>query len=355
MSSDLLVSVIVPTYNRAYCLERAVGSVLAQTHADVEVVIIDDGSTDGTAELVEQRYRGDQRVRYFHQKNTGISGARNAGLARAEGAYFAFLDSDDEWMPWKLELQIACLRAHPDVGMTWTDMTAVDPSGKVLYESYLRKMYSAYRWFPTPEMLFSGSESLESIVPRAAEICPGRRFYRGDIGDEMVMGNMVHTSTVVLTRATARAVGGFREDLRVSGEDYEYHLRTCQKGLVGYLDVPAIRYQRGRTDQATIPANSIHTATNFLKVIEPIILSSNRPSRLPDHMRKAVLAEAYAWVGEAHLDAGEPSAARRNLLRSLRMQLNQPRTMRLLVGACLPAPIQARVRRAYQRMRGIRP
>lgn len=68
-------------------------------------------------------------MRYFPQQNTGISGARNAGLSRIEGAYVAFLDSDDEWLPWKLELQIACLRTHPDIGMTWTDMTAVDPSG----------------------------------------------------------------------------------------------------------------------------------------------------------------------------------------------------------------------------------
>ncbi len=352
MVSGSLVSVVVPTFNRAYCIQRAVDSVLAQTYRDVEVILIDDGSSDGTSEVVARRYGGDQRVRYFRQDNTGISGARNTGLARARGAYIALLDSDDEWVPWKLELQIACLRAHRDLGMTWTDMLAVDPGGAVMSEAYLRRMYSAYRWFATADDLFDASESLESLAPSASEICPGRRFYFGDISDEMVTGNLVHTSTVVLTRARAEAVGEFREDLRFAGEDYEYHLRTCQNGPVGYLDVSSIRYQRGRADQATVPANAIHLAVNFLRVVEPILTSSSRPTRLPEPMRAEVLAEAYAWVGECRLDAGDTSAARRDLLRSLMTRPRQARTARLLFAACLPRSVGRLVRQAYRAVRG---
>lgn len=352
MANDGLVSVIVPTYNRAYCLEKAVDSALAQSHGNVEVVLIDDGSTDGTQALVEHRYGGDSRVRYFRQPNGGISRARNVGLARAQGAFIAFLDSDDEWEPWKLELQVACLRGHPELGMTWTDMVAIDPTGEVISKSYLRRMYSAYRWFPTPEALFRGSDRLDSIAPRAAEICSDRRFYFGEIGDEMLTGNLVHTSTAVLTRARAQAVGDFREDLRFAGEDYEYHLRTCQRGPVGYLDVASVRYQRGRPDQATVPANSIHTATNFLRVVEPILTSKSRPSRLPPRMRKEVLAEAYAWLGECRFNTGDASAARRDLLQSLRLKPDQARTAGLLLGACLPLRLRNAARRAYRAVRG---
>ena len=179
MANDGLVSVIVPTYNRAYCLEKAVDSALAQSHGNVEVVLIDDGSTDGTQALVEHRYGGDSRVRYFRQPNGGISRARNVGLARAQGAFIAFLDSDDEWEPWKLELQVACLRGHPELGMTWTDMVAIDPTGEVISKSYLRRMYSAYRWFPTPEALFRGSDRLDRTASSRDMFRPTLLF-RGD-------------------------------------------------------------------------------------------------------------------------------------------------------------------------------
>ncbi len=348
MAEEGLVSIIIPTYNRAYCVERAIDSALGQSYGNVEVIVIDDGSTDETTGLIERRYGSDPRVRYFRQKNAGIAGARNAGLARVAGAFVALLDSDDSWAPWKLELQIACMLAHPELGMTWTDMIAVDPSGKIISEAYLRRMYSAYRWFPTSEALFGRSERLDALAPRAADVAPERRFYFGEIGNEMIMGNLVHTSTVVLTRAQAETIGAFREDLRYAGEDYEFHLRTCRAGPVGYLDVASIRYQRGRIDQATISSNSIHMAENFRRVIEPILKSEGNRIQLPRRMQNAVLAEAHAWVGETRLDMGEAAVARREFVRSLMVQPMQVRTARLLFAACLPYSLRQAVRRIYR-------
>jgi glycosyltransferase involved in cell wall biosynthesis len=343
-----LVSVVIPSYNRAYCLPRAVDSVLHQTHPHVEVIIVDDGSKDDTGAVVSARYGGDPRVRYHRQENTGISGARNAGLALATGDYVALLDSDDEWLPWKLELQIACMRAHPEVGMTWTDMLAVDPEGQVTDGAYLRTMYDAYRWYPRSEDLFKDGEALERLCARAAEVAAGRKFYRGDIGAQMLMGNVVHTSTVVLTRERARAVKSFREDLRFAGEDYEFHLRTCRLGPVGYLDVSAIRYQRGNADRATRPANGVHLAGNFLKVIEPILTTERDKLALPLAMQDAVLAEARAWLGEELLENGDAAGARHQLYRSLRVNPRQARTARLLLAACMPAGLRASSRRLFR-------
>src|SRR5687768_1729437 len=126
-----LVSVVIPTYNRAYCVRRAIDSALAQTYPHLEVIVVDDGSTDGTAELMRTAYGHDGRVRYHRQANGGVSAARNRGIALARGEYVALLDSDDRWKPWKLQAQVACLEHAPDVGMVWTDMEAVDPDGKV--------------------------------------------------------------------------------------------------------------------------------------------------------------------------------------------------------------------------------
>ena len=348
-----LVSIVIPTHNRAYCLPRAVDSALGQTHADVEVIITDDGSTDGTADLVKTRYGSEPRVVYQYQSNTGIAGARNAGLARVTGAYVALLDSDDFWSPWKLELQLACMAAHPQLGMTWTDMIAVDPDGNVLSPTYLRKMYSAYEWFPTSESLFTHAEPLQRLTAQAAEVAPGRKFYYGDIGSQMLMGNLVHTSTVVLTRERADAVKAFREDLRYAGEDYEFHLRTCRQGPVGYLDVSSITYQRGRSDQATVSANGIHMAQNFLRVIEPILLNEGDRINLSPLMKTAVLAEAYAWVGEELLNHGDGQGARRQLSRSLLRQPWQARTTRLLLASCLPPAWRGPATWLYRSFRGL--
>jgi hypothetical protein len=232
--------------------------------------------------------------------------------------------------------------------MTWTDMLAVDPEGTVTDGAYLRTMYTAYRWFPRSEDLFKNAEPLERLTARAAEVAAGRKFYWGDISAQMLMGNVVHTSTVLLTRERAQAVKSFREDLRFAGEDYEFHLRTCRLGVVGYLDVSAIRYQRGHADRATRPANGVHLARNFLTVIEPILTTERDRLDLPLAMQDEVLAEARAWLGEELLLNGDAAGARRELYRSLRLKPGQPRMVQLLLAACLPARVRASSGRLFR-------
>src|SRR5262245_27222824 len=147
MSDKALVSVVIPSYNRAYCIAKTIDSVLAQTHRNVEVIVADDGSKDDTRSVIERTYGHDARVRYVQQTNQGVSAARNCGLREARGEYIALLDSDDVWLPWKLEAQLRCLDALPKAGMVWTDMSAVNPAGEVLYPRYLAKFYTAYGWF----------------------------------------------------------------------------------------------------------------------------------------------------------------------------------------------------------------
>ena len=107
------VSVVIPTYNRAGCLPRAIDSVLAQTFDDYEIIVIDDGSSDNTSEVLAAY--GD-RVCVVKQVNQGVSAARNHGIRVARGEFVAFLDSDDEWLPRKLEAQVQYLNSHSDVG-----------------------------------------------------------------------------------------------------------------------------------------------------------------------------------------------------------------------------------------------
>src|ERR687887_1081438 len=128
------VTVVIPTYNRSHVVDRAVRSALAQTHRDVEIIVVDDGSTDDTAARV--RTFTDPRVRHVARPHRGVSAARNAGVALATTDVVAFLDSDDVWRPDKLERELAFLAAHPDVDAVFSDLEKHD--GAVLVPSFMR-------------------------------------------------------------------------------------------------------------------------------------------------------------------------------------------------------------------------
>lgn len=128
------VSVILPTYNRAAFIVEAIDSVLAQSFRDVELIVVDDGSTDDTPQRVEQI--SDPRLIYIRQPNRGRSNARNHALGLAKGKYIAFLDSDDFYLPGKLELQVDFLENHPDIGMVYTSASCIDEHGDLLPFTY---------------------------------------------------------------------------------------------------------------------------------------------------------------------------------------------------------------------------
>ncbi len=342
------VSVIIPTFNRSYCLTRTIDSVIAQTYPDWTAIIVDDGSTDGTRELIAQRYSAEERVRYVYQHNAGVSAARNHGIELGDGEFVAFLDSDDDWKSWKLELQVACLRRCPDIGMVWTDMLAVNENGDLVDERYLKRMYAAYQWVSKGD-LFTRRYPVSEIAPGLAPLFPGSHLFTGDIFSQMIRGNLVHTSTVLLRRDRLNRVGGFDTDLR-SGEDYGFHLRTCREGAVGFVDVSSIHYQIGRPDQLTAPQYTVDIARNFLNTIEPVIRADRERISLPDKTIRGTLAYAHAWLGEQLVLAGNAVEARRHLCSSFRQQPGLW-AARMYVLSFLPNPAIGRLRRIRQKFR----
>lgn len=345
-----LVSVVVPTYNRAHLIVRTIESVLAQTYREVELVIVDDGSKDDTRALLERDYGKDARVRYVYKDNGGPASARNVGFRHARGEYVALLDSDDTWYPWKLALQIACMERHRELGMTWTDMEMIDPAGNVVDPRHLRTMYRAYRWFPN-EQLFARSTPLAEEVPELAATVGDAQLRTGDIFSPMIMGNLVHTSTVVLRRERLESVRGFDESLRYSGEDYDFHLRTTREGPVGLCDLPAIRYQQGMPDRLTARRYAVHMAENLLKTIAPVVERDRDRIVLPEHMIRRTLAKAHAWVAFERLELGEASTARSHYLASLKHWPWQPELAKPFFFAALPFGAGVKLRRGLKALR----
>lgn len=286
------VSVIVPTFNRAGLLPRAIGSVLGQSFEDFEVLIVDDGSTDETAEVVA-RYE-DPRVRYLAQpRNAGVSAARNRGLREARGDLVAFLDSDDEWLPGKLAQQVELFRRVPDdVGLVYTGVECVLPDGR-------------------------------RRVDRPEE--------RGDVYRLMLGRNVIHGggSNVMMRRSVVATVGFFDEGLRAI-EDYEYWLRVARFFKVDYVAAPLIRYYDPFTPERRSQALGANLATRewfFRKYAGEMRRAGVAHLFLLKSMRRALSAQqpdvraARRLALRAVTEAPTSRAAIEGLLRAMRPRL----------------------------------
>jgi glycosyltransferase involved in cell wall biosynthesis len=136
MTDSPLVTVIIPAYNRVDYIEQTIASVLEQTYPQVQLIVIDDGSTDGTCEKIQAFGNKLQLLTHPDHRNKGQSASINLGLRQARGKYIAILDSDDYWAPEKLDVQVNFLEKHPDIGLVYTNGYAVNAEGEIIYPIY---------------------------------------------------------------------------------------------------------------------------------------------------------------------------------------------------------------------------
>jgi len=225
------VSVIIPTYNRGYVVCEALDSVLAQTYKDFEVIIVDDGSIDDTRDKM-RLYLKDGRVRYVYQENSGVSCARNKGVALARGQYVSFLDSDDLWKPDKLRLEINFFSKYPEVRVVFSDME--ECIGEKFKPSFIKERSSFMGLLPE-------SFSRDGIVMEQRELflC---------LLEEFVMSLCAFS----VSKHVFERVGGFDESYR-SGEDWEFFLRLTRVEQCGYIDRPLAVVRRSQ--------DSLHRST----------------------------------------------------------------------------------------------
>jgi glycosyltransferase involved in cell wall biosynthesis len=346
MSSQ--ISVIIPTFERAKTLGQAVESALSQRDVDVDVVVIDDGSTDGTRDLISSRFGNDARVRYRYQPNAGVSRARNVGLDMACGDYIAFLDSDDSWKPWHLGLALAGLALFRDAGLIWTDTELIDAQGECLSPSGLHQLFSAYRYFHLDDLFSASSELSDLGIAEVNEDVAGRIYY-GDVFSQMVMGNLVLTSTVVMRRDRVEQVGRFDEHLAV-GEDYEFFLRACHEGSVAYADIASARYRIGTSDKLGGPGSSLAMSKAYLRVLERTLARDNSRITLSTPMIQEARIHAHRWVGEQELLAGDRRRARAHLASAVRIRPAQPSAILELMLSLFPARAFAVIARWRRRI-----
>lgn len=197
------VSIILPAYNRAYCIRRAVDSVLRQTYPHWELIVVDDGSTDNTEEVIAKLAAEDGRVRYLRQPcNKGASAARNEGIRQGRYDYIAFQDSDDVWHADKLEKQMRVFRESPEIGLVYCAMQGTRQDGSAV---------------------------------RIPDISIDRQFLQGNLYRLLLQGNVIGAPAAMVRRECLESCGGFDEALSCL-EDWELFLRIAGEYEIGYAD-----------------------------------------------------------------------------------------------------------------------
>ena len=218
------VSVIIPTYNRSDLLKDAIASVLSQNYSDYEIIIVDDGSTDDTQAVVSS-YKS-PKIIYFFQNNCGRSAARNSGISLARGEYIAFLDSDDIFMPNKLELQTSFLDAHTSYGMVYSYANNVDENRQFLTHHYDGNLSGQIY----PDMLF-------------------------------IRNNFITTPTVMVRAKILSELGGFDVKMHMC-EDLDLWRRIARKYKVMQL-TEALAHVRIRSQEKPNIIELLDGRTNY--------------------------------------------------------------------------------------------
>ncbi|WP_435159749.1 glycosyltransferase family 2 protein [Haladaptatus sp. DFWS20] len=283
------VSVIVPTYNRAHSLPRTVESVLSQTLEDLELIIVDDASDDDTADVVASY--DDDRIRFFeHEENQGASAARNTGIEHAEGDYMAFLDSDDVWLPTKLEKQVLTLELRSD---DWV---------------------AAYCKAETVHL-----DGQNPIVKWATQLISRRNKTEGAEGGKELIGpilsDSLHTSagsTLLVTSDVARKIDGFDESFD-RFQDPEFLIRVLKHGKLACVDETLLlRYETGSPSADAVAKADEHYRRTFAEEVERL----ERQGIDVTGAHNYILARQY-------LDEGQFRTGFRYLRRSRRPEIRQ--------------------------------
>ncbi|QSP93524.1 glycosyltransferase [Marinobacter salinisoli] len=244
-----LVSVVMPVYNNERFISESILSALNQSHRNIEIIVVDDGSTDLSAKKAEAF---GEKVRVVTQKNSGAAAARNRGVLESQGEFVAFLDSDDIWEPEKLESQLKNMK---DFRWSYTDAIFYGGINDGLTDSHFTKKYD------------------------------------GVILDKIITCNFIGTSSVLLTKELFLEAGGFDESLR-SIQDWDFWCRVSAICAVKHISEPLVKY---RVHSSSISRNARKNIVNHIKVIEKIF-GQEGPGSHFTHLKRVAKYNSYSIV-----------------------------------------------------------
>lgn len=336
-----LVSVVIPCYNGATFVSEAIDSVLTQSFTNIEIIVVNDGSTDDTAQVLN-RYR--DVVTTLNQPNGGLASARNTGLRAARGEFVALFDADDVCQPERLSAQVAAMMQLPDVVLCSSDFSAY--SGNEILDASHGSAY--YRVIGTTagglETLYPNRHTLDTTKVPWPDAVPATaiELLSGDIYERLVWGNFVHPPTIMARRTAIAATGEFDEGI-ANGTDYDWIMRICRLGPAAYVNRSLLKYRYSEA-QLSSPRNSAQLARDTILAMDK--LKERDPALFQRHWSRFQrrIGTCHLHAADALIETCKPIAAM-ELLHSLGHGIVTPTTLKVVVKLMLPRAVLAWRRR----------
>lgn len=302
------VSVIVPAYNCARFVDRTVRSALDQTYTDREIIVVDDGSTDKTREVIA---RFGDRVRYFYQTNRGVAAARNFALSKASGELVAYLDSDDIWYPQKLKKQVEYLDSNSGHGLIHTDIDVIDEEDQFIHHRFNQKT--------------------------------GREIPQGHCQMELLRYSHIQTLTVLVRRKYLDQIGNFDERLKGTEDYLQWILVSMEGATLGYVDEPLAKY---RWTKGSISSSQRWMCQDLTKMFNILLNEKLLEARGGTQAVKIVRQRLYTIARElAYIERteGHHDQARRRLMSLIKDWPLRMELYRDLLKTCVPSVVADRI------------
>lgn len=319
----LTVSIIIPTYNRANLIERAVDCALRQVTPGDEIIVVDDGSTDDTEQVLSP-YR--EKIKYLKIANSGAGAARNFAIRESRNPLVAFLDSDDEWMPGKLELQRGLMENRQDVLCCFTDFAVTFKDGGEA-RNFLKNWHNDPR--PWDDILNPG-EKYSGICPLPESI-EDFKFYVGDLYPSMLKNPYVFTGTLMVRREEAGEALYFAEDLRW-GEDWVCYANLARKGPAAYLDRETA-WQHGHAGDRLTDTGMLDGVTTRIIIMERVWGADDHFQKNHGQVYRSLLRKQRLLKVRELIALGRTEEAR----SELRLVESPPKGLKIL--AAMPGPV----------------
>jgi glycosyltransferase involved in cell wall biosynthesis len=341
MNDAPLVSMLIAAYNAAATLRETLDSVLTQTYENIEIIVVNDGSTDDTTVVLENY--GD-RIRVVNTPNGGLSAARNVGLKHARGQYIALIDADDICEPGRIRLQMDYLANNPDIVLCSSDFSAFNEDREIS-RSFIERYYAMIR--AAPDGLGSLYKIRFEFKHRNASATEIITTYNGDVYEHLVAGNFIHPPTILFRRSILAVAGEFDPQWkRVS--DWEWLTRASRAGKFGFIDRPLIRYRLSPA-QMSGALSRLVVAQETIGIFERLQRTETQlyRRRFADFRRRT--ADCYLAIASVYAGTNR-RVSLVNWWTSIRLAGVRLTTLRVLVTMVLPRELtgylRARARRA---------
>lgn len=296
------VSVIVPSYNHERYLTQAIESILRQTFSDFELIVIDDFSEDGSAKIISEYAKKDDRIRcLFHKSNQGIARTLNEGMPMSRGEYIAYTSSDDIWEKERLEVGVEIMDRSPDVGLLHSESVVIDGDGRLTGQKF------------------------NSIYPSPT----GK--YSGNLFGALLRRNFICGSSILIRRESIEGLR-FNEELKYLN-DWLFHLELSERNRFYYVSHPLVRY---RVHERGTKFDTLGYASDYVLMLKIIF------DKYPEHIKKdrEALAELYFITGYFLCLSGQVRQGRKYLLKSV---MTFPLSVKSVLGALISLPGSTRI------------